>query len=157
MTAILPGSAARWRRAARWIPGLAVTVLVLAGCGGSSDQGKTDQGKTVKQLTIPAYASFPAVTVPITKGSPARCRLDAKGITHNAVRFLGPSPTSLNDVYFIGARNAFVDFKAHRCDIAYLRGPLSRRLTAKQRRRLVGRFTFLGQTGRELSPKAPRK
>src|SRR5436190_23532152 len=30
-----------------------VTALVLAGCGGSSDYGKT-----VKQLTIPAYAQF---------------------------------------------------------------------------------------------------
>jgi hypothetical protein len=110
-----------------------------------------------KQLTIPGYSSFPAVTVPITKGSPARCRLDAKGITHNAVRFLGPSPTSLNDVYYLGVRNTFVDFKAHRCDLAYLRGPLSRRLSAKQRRRLVKRFTFLGATGRRLSPKAPGK
>ncbi len=130
-----------------------ITVLVLAGCGGSSDQATTVK----KQLTIPAYGSFPAVTVPITKGSPARCRLDAKGITHNAVRFLAPSPTSLNDVYFTGARNAFIDFKAHRCDISYLRGPLSHRLTATQRKRLVGRFTFLGETGRELSRKAPRK
>jgi hypothetical protein len=131
----------------------AILLGMLAGCGGSSDHGKTVK----KQLTIPAYASFPAVTVPITKGSPARCRLAAKGITHNAVRFLAPSPTSLNDVYFLGARNTFVDFKAHRCDISYLRGPLSRRLTAKQRRRLIARFTFLGETGRKLSPKAPRK
>jgi hypothetical protein len=133
---------------------VAIAALVLAGCGGSSDHDKTAKRK---QLTIPGYASFPAVTVPITKGSPARCRLDAKGITHNAVRFLAPSPTSLNDVYFIGARNAFADFEAHRCDISYLRGPLSRRLTAKQRRRLVGHFTFFGDVGRDLSPKAPRK
>ncbi len=129
-----------------------VTALVLAGCGGSSDDGKT-----VKQLTVPAYASFPAVTVPITNGTPARCRLDAKGFTRDAVAFLAPSPATPPDVYFIGARTAFVDFEAHRCEIAYLRGPLSRRLTATQRRRLVGRFTFLGEIGRELSPKAPRK
>jgi hypothetical protein len=145
MWSILRGGTARWV----WL----VAVLLLAGCGGSSDEGKTVK----KQLTIPGYANVPAVTVPITKGSPARCRLDAKGITHNAVRFLAPSPTSLNDVYFLGARNTFVDFKAHRCDLAYLRGPLSRRLTAKQRRRLVARFTFLGETGRKLSSKAPRK
>src|SRR3954453_21926052 len=145
----------RRERRRRRIAGAMTAMLlgVLAGCGGSSDDGKTAK----KQLTIPGYASFPAVTVPITKGSPARCRLDAKGITHNAVRFLAPSPTSLNDVYFLGARNTFVDFKAHRCDLAYLRGPLSRRLTAKQRRRLVARFTFLGETGRKLSPRAPRK
>jgi hypothetical protein len=129
------------------------TALVLAGCGGSSDHGKTVK----KQLTIPAYASFPAVTVPIRKGTPARCRLDARGFTRDAVAFLAPRPATPPDVYFLGARNAFIDFEAHRCDIAYLRGPLSRRLTATQRRRLVGHFTFLGEIGRELSPKAPQK
>jgi hypothetical protein len=145
----------RRERRRRRIGGAMTAILlgVLAGCGGSSDDGKTVK----KELTVPGYASFPPVTVPITKGSPARCRLDAKGITHNAVRFLGPSPTSLNDVYYLGARNTFVDFKAHRCDLAYLRGPLSRRLSAEQRRRLVGHFTFLGEAGRKLSPKAPRK
>ena len=166
MAAILFGSTARWRRArsgdrSRSLDchaahhGLLVclvTALVLAGCGGSSDHGKT-----VKQLTIPAYASFPAVTVPITKGTPARCRLDAKGFTRDAVGFLAPSPATPPDVYFIGARTAFIDFEAHRCDISYLREPLSRRLTATQRQRLVGHFTFLGEIGRELSPKAPRK
>jgi hypothetical protein len=135
----------------------AILLGLLAGCGGSSDHGKTDQGKTVKQMTVPAYSGVPAVTVPVTKGSPARCRLDAKGITHNAVRFLAPSPTSLNDVYFLGARNTFVDFKAHRCDLAYLRGPLTRRLTADQLRRLIGHFTFLGETAHKLRPNAPRK
>lgn len=162
MTAILLGCTARWRRARSytvdchaahhgflvWL----VTALLLAGCGGSSGHGKT-----VKQLTIPAYASFPAITVPITRGTPARCRLDAKGFTRDAVAFLAPSPATPPDVYFLGARTAFIDFEAHRCGLAYLRGPLSRRLTATQRRRLVGRFTFLGEIGRELSPKALRK
>jgi hypothetical protein len=129
-----------------------VTALVLAGCGGSADHGKT-----AKQLTIPAYASFPAVTVPITKGTPARCRLDAKGFTRDAVAFLAPRPATPPDVYFLGARTAYIDFEAHRCETAYLRGPLSRRLTAAQRRRLVARFTFLGKLGDELSRKAPRK
>jgi hypothetical protein len=129
-----------------------VTALVLAGCGGSSDDGKT-----AKQLTIPGYASFPAVTVAVTKGTPARCRLDAKGFTRDAVAFLAPSPATPPDVYFLGARTAFVDFEAHRCDLAYIRRPLSRRLTATQRRRVIGRFTFLGEVGRKLSPKAPRK
>jgi hypothetical protein len=129
-----------------------VTVPVLAGCGGSSDHGKT-----VKQLTIPAYASFPAVTVPITKGTPARCRLDAKGFTRDAVAFLAPRPATPPDVYFLGARTAFIDFEAHRCAVTYLRRPVSRRLTAAQRRRLIGRFTFLGDMGPELSPNAPRK
>ena len=129
-----------------------ITALVLAGCGGSSGQGKT-----VKQLTFPAYAGFPATTVPITTGTPARCRRDANGFTHDAVGFLGPSATQEVDVYFMGARTAFIDFEAHRCDVADLRGALSRRLTATQRRRLVGRFTFLGKFGRELSPKARQK
>jgi len=129
-----------------------ITALALAGCGGSSNHGKT-----AKQLTIPAYASFPAVTVPITKGTPARCRLDAKGFTRDAVAFLAPSPATPPDVYFLGARTAFIDFEAHRCDIAYLRGPLSRRLTVTQRRRVVGHFTFLGETGRELIRTATRK
>jgi hypothetical protein len=129
--------------------------LVLAGCGGSSDHDKT-VSKTGKELTIPAYGSFPAVTVPIKKGTPARCRLDAQGFTRDAVAFLRPRPATPPDVYFLGARTAFIDFEAHRCDLAYLRGPLSRRLTAKQRRAIVGHFTFLGETGRELTPKAPR-
>src|SRR3954466_5190799 len=131
-------------RARSW--GSLMAVLVLAGCGGSSDHGKT-----AKQLTIPAYASFPAVTVPMRRGTPARCRLAAKGFTRDAVAFLAPRPATPPDVYFLGARTAFIDFEAHQCDLAYLRGPLSRRLTAKQRRRLVGRFTFLGEVGRELS------
>jgi hypothetical protein len=135
---------------------LLVIALVLAGCGGSSDHDN-GQDKTAKQLTIPGYASFPAVTVPIRKGTPARCRLDAQGFTHNAVRFVAPNPPTPPDVYFLGARNAFIDFEARRCDVAYLRGPLSRRLTPTQRRRLVGRFTFLGETGRKLGPTAPRK
>lgn len=125
-----------------------VTVLVLPGCGGSSDNGAT-----AKQLTVPAYASFPAQTIPITDGTPARCRLDARGLTRDAVAFLRPSPATPPDVYFLGARTAFIDFEAHSCDIAYLRGPLSRRLTAKQRRTIVDRFTFLGETGRELAPR----
>ena len=128
--------------------------LAMAGCGGGATTSSTSP---VKRLTIPAYASFPAVTVPITKGTPARCRLDAKGFTRDAVAFLAPSPATPPDVYFIGARTAYIDLEAHRCEIAYLRGPLSRRLTATQRRRLVGRFTFLGETGRKLSPQAPRK
>jgi hypothetical protein len=128
-----------------------VTALVLAGCGGSSGHGKT-----VKQVTFPAYAGFPATTETVTTGTPARCRRDAKGFTHNAVRFLAPSTTPV-DVYLIGARTAFIDFEAHRCRVAYLRRALSRRLTATQRRRLVGGFTFLRKIGRELSPKTPRK
>jgi hypothetical protein len=114
--------------------------LPVAGCGGGATTSSTSP---VKQLTISGYGSFPAETVPITRGTPARCRLDAKGFTHNAVAFLAPSPPTPPDVYFLGARTAFIDFEAHRCALTYIRRPLSRRLTATQRRRLVGRFTFL--------------
>jgi hypothetical protein len=140
-------------------------VLALAGCGGGTATTTVQQttttpssghGKAAKQVTFPAYAGFPATTETITSGTPARCRLDAKGFTHNAVRFLTPS-TSPVDVYLIGARTAFLDFVAHRCGVTYLREPLSRRLTATQRRRLVEGFTFMGKLGHELSPKAPRK
>ena len=96
------------------------------------------------------FPLFFPITVPITNGTPARCRLDAKGFTRDAVAFLAPSPATPPDVYFLGARTAFVDFEAHRCDLEYIRGPLSRRLTAAQLRRLVGRFTFLGETGPKL-------
>src|SRR3954463_1066238 len=103
----------RRERRRRRIAGAMTAILlgVLAGCGGSSDDGKTAK----KQLTIPGYASFPAVTVPITKGSPARCRLDAKWITHNAVSFLAPSPTSLIFVYFRDARNPLFYSKRRLC------------------------------------------
>jgi hypothetical protein len=143
------------------VPLLACVVpLSLASCGGDTTTTTTTSsghGKAVKQLTVPAYAGYPAITVPITRGTPARCRLDAKAFTRDAVAFLAPSPPTPPDVYFLNARTTFVDFEAHRCGVTYLRRALSRRLTATQRRRVVGRFTFLGEIGRELSPKAPRK
>jgi hypothetical protein len=140
--------------------------LSLASCGGATTATTMQQtttttssghGKAVRQLTIPGYAGYPAITVPIASGTPARCRLGAKAFTRDAVAFLAPSPPTPPDVYFLNARTAFVDFEAHRCGVTYLRRALSRRLTATQRRRVVGRFTFLGEIGRELTPKAPRK
>ena len=140
--------------------------LSLASCGGDTTTTTAQQtttttssghGKAVKQLTVPAYAGYPAITVPITRGTPARCRLDAKAFTRDAVAFLAPSPPTPPDVYFLNARTSFVDFEAHRCAVTYLRRALSRRLTATQRRRVVGHFTFLGEIGRELTPKTPRK
>ena len=130
--------------------------LASRGPGARGLGGSSGHGMAVKQVTFPAYAGFPATTETITTETPARCRLDAQGFTHNAVRFLAPSTTPV-DVYLIGARTAFIDFEAHRCGVTYLRRALSRRLTATQRRRLMGRFTFMGKLGRELSPKAPQK
>lgn len=143
-----------------------VVPLSLASCGGDTTATTGQQATTstssghaeaAKQLTVPAYAGYPAVTVPIRRGTPARCRLDAKAFARDAVAFLAPSPPTPPDVYFLNARTTFVDFEAHRCGVTYLRRALSRRLTATQRRRVVGRFTFLGEIGRELTPKAPSK
>ena len=69
-----------------------------------------------------------------------------------AVSFLAPFPSN-SDVYLELAHLQFLEFKAHRCDVAILRKALSRRATAKQRRIIVERpaFTFLGETGRELT------
>jgi hypothetical protein len=137
-----------------------VVPLSLASCGGDTTRTTLEEtttttssghSKAVKQLTVPAYAGYPAITVPITRGTPARCRLDAKAFTRDAVAFLAPSPPTPPDVYFLNARTTFVDFEAHRCGLTYLRRALSRRLTATQRRRVVGHFTFLGEIGRELT------
>ena len=51
------------------------------------------------------------------------------------------------------ARLQFLEFKAHRCDVAILREAFSRRATARQRRAVVARveFSFLGDDGRELT------
>jgi hypothetical protein len=130
--------------------------LSLASCGGgaaTTTATSPDHGEAEKQLTVPAYAGYPAVTVPIKRGTPARCRLDAKAFTRDAVAFLAPSPPTPPDVYFLNARTTFVDSEAHRCGVTYLRRALSRRLTATQQRRVLGRFTFLGETARELAPK----
>jgi len=69
-----------------------------------------------------------------------------------AVSFLAPFPSN-SDVYLELAHLQFLEFEAHRCNVAILRNALSRRATAKQRRIIVGSpaFTFLGETGRELA------
>ena len=66
--------------------------------------------------------------------------------------FLAPFPSD-SDTHLVLARLQFLEFKAHRCDVAILREALSRRATATQRRVIVARveFSFLGETGRELT------
>jgi hypothetical protein len=51
------------------------------------------------------------------------------------------------------ARVQFLDFKAHRCDLAILRSEFSRQATQKQRQAIVARseFSFLEETRRELT------
>jgi hypothetical protein len=112
--------------------------MLVAGCGDSSGHRKAEK----RQVTLPAYGSFRATTETVTTGSPRICRFDAKTLADDAVKFLVPSPTP-PDIYFIGARTAFYDFKARRCDAALLRAALSQRLTATQLHVLLPRFPFL--------------
>jgi ABC-type oligopeptide transport system substrate-binding subunit len=125
---------------------LLLGILVLAGCGDSSGHRKAAEKR---QVTVPAYGTFHATTQPVTKGTPARCKLDAAAMTRDAVSFLTPSPTPV-DLYFVAARTQFADYQAGSCDVSYLRDALSRRLTPKQRKTLVAGWPFLGKTGREL-------
>ena len=125
-----------------------LSVLVLAGCGGSSSGHRAAE----KQVTAPAYNGYPAITIPVETGTRARCRREAEAFSREAVRFLAPFPSD-SDTHLVIARLQFLEFKAHRCDLAMLRATLSRHATPKQRRALVRRieFAFLGDAGRELS------
>lgn len=127
---------------------LVLAVVVLAGCGGSPDDGNAE-----KELTVPAYGPYPAMTVPVTPGTPALCRAKAEAFSRAAASFLRPFPSDA-DNYRVLARVQFIAFKAHLCDTAILRKALSRRLTVKQLRVVLAYFGFLGETGRELA-KAP--
>ncbi|HEX5029100.1 MAG TPA: hypothetical protein VFV56_09830 [Gaiellaceae bacterium] len=123
-----------------------LSVLLLAGCGGSS--GSDAQ----TQVTAPAYNGYPAITIPVTTGSTARCRHEADAFSREAVKFLAPFPSD-SDTHLVVARVQFYEFTAHRCDLGILRDAFSRHATPKQRRTIVDRieFMFLGDTGRELT------
>jgi len=103
-------------------------------------------------VIVPAYNVYPAVTIPVTSASPARCRRDAEAFSRRAVAFLAPYPSD-SDTHLVIARVQFLDFKAHRCDPAILRREFSRQATRKQRQAVVARseFAFLGDAGRELT------
>src|SRR5262249_11022538 len=123
------------------------SALVLGGCGGSSTKGDAEG-----QVTSPSYNGYPAITIPVTTGTPAQCQYAAQAFSRNAVRFLAPFPSD-SDNYLVIARLQFYEFKAHPCDVAILRSAFARRATAKQRRTIVGRieFAFLGDTGPQLT------
>ena len=127
--------------------GLVLLVLLLAGCGGSSRGADA-----TNQITAPAYNGYPAITIPVETGTPARCRHEANAFSREAVAFLLPFPSD-SDTHLVIARVQFYEFKAHRCDVAILRDAFSERATPKQRRTIVDRieFAFLGDTGRELT------
>jgi hypothetical protein len=118
-----------------------LAVLVLGGCGGDEN--------AAKELTVPAYGQFPAMTVPVTRGTPAFCRAKADAFSRAAAAFLRPFPSDA-DNYRVLARVQFIAFEAHLCDTAVLRTAFSRRLTLQQRREVVSYFGFLGETAREL-------
>jgi hypothetical protein len=127
---------------------LLLCVLVLGGCGGSSS--RDNEAET--QVTAPAYNGYPAITIPVETGTPARCRHEARTFSREAVAFLAPFPSD-SDTHLVVARLQFLEFKAHLCDLDILRDAFSARATPQQRRTIVGRieFAFLGDTGRELT------
>lgn len=131
------------RSSAVWL----LSALLLGGCGGSSSADGN-----AEKITVPAYSGFPAIVLPVTTGTPAQCQREAQVFSGAAVSFLAPFPSD-SDVYLELAHLQFLEFKAHRCDVAILRKALSRRTTTKQRRVIVSRveFSFLGETGRELT------
>jgi RNase P protein component len=126
---------------------LPVALLVLAGCGGASRHSDA-----AGEITAPAYNGYPGITIPVTTGTEAQCRHEARAFSREAVAFLAPFPSD-SDTHLVIARVQFYEFEAHRCDIAILRKAFSESATPKQRRTIVDRieFTFLGDTGRELT------
>ena len=123
-----------------------LSTLLLGGCGGSG------HGDEEKQITVPSYNGYPAITISVTTGTPAQCRHEAQVFSRNAVAFLAPFPSD-SDNYLVLARLQFLEFKAHSCDVEILRDAFARRATPKQRQAVVSRieFIFLGDTGRELT------
>jgi len=130
------------RSRAAWL----LSALLLGGCGGSG------HGDEEKQITVPSYNGYPAITIPVTTGTPAQCRHEAQVFSRAAVAFLAPFPSD-SDNYLVLARLQFLEFKAHSCDVEILRDAFARRATPKQRQAVVSRieFIFLGDTGRELT------
>jgi len=122
-------------------------LLLVAGCGGSSASDGSEN-----QVTAPAYNGYPAITIPVTNGSTARCRHEADAFSREAVKFLAPYPSD-SDTHLVIARVQFYEFTAHRCDLGILRDAFSQHATPKQRRAIVNRieFMFLGDTVRELT------
>ena len=125
---------------------LLLCALVLAGCGGSDGEHRAQ-----KQMTIPSYGPFPAMTVPVTEGTPEQCRAEADAFSRAAEGFLRPFPSDA-DNYRVLARVQFVAFKAHQCETELLREAVARRLTVKQVREVLRFFGFMGDDARALLP-----
>jgi hypothetical protein len=101
---------------------------------------------------VPAYRESPAITIPVRSATSAQCRHEAEAFSRRAVAFLAPYPSD-SDTHLVSARLQFLEFKAHRCDLAILVREFSRQATRKQRQAVVARseFSFLGETRRELT------
>jgi hypothetical protein len=122
--------------------------ILLAVCG-APDDANADKG-----LTVPKYSLYPAMTVPVKRGTPAQCRAEADAFSRAAKSFLRPYPSD-TDIYRVLARVQFTAFTAHRCDTAILREEISRRLTVKQLREVLRFFGFMGEVGEQLA-RGPR-
>jgi hypothetical protein len=124
---------------------LLLCVLLLAGCGGSSSEDE-------KQVVAPAYNGYPAITIPVETGTPAKCRHEAEAFSREAVKFLAPFPSD-SDTHLVIARLQFLEFKAHRCDLEMLRTTFAQHATPQQRQTIVDRieFTFLGDAAGKLA------
>jgi hypothetical protein len=127
-----------------------VVLAVVLAVGGLAGGADADNG-----VTIPRYSLYPTTTIPAKRGTPAQCRAEAESFSRAAKGFLRPYPSD-TDIYLVLARVQFTAFMAHRCDTAILRRVVSRRLTTRQLRNVLGFFGFMGEVGRKLAQAPPR-
>jgi len=127
-----------------------VVLAVVLAVGGLAGGADADNG-----VTIPRYSLYPTTTIPAKRGTPAQCRAEAESFSRAAKGFLRPYPSD-TDIYLVLARVQFTAFMAHRCDTAILRRAVSRRLTTRQLRNVLGFFGFMGEVGRKLAQAPPR-
>ncbi|HXH97532.1 MAG TPA: hypothetical protein VNH40_10015 [Gaiellaceae bacterium] len=119
------------------VAALAVTVVVVAGCGGSPSAGSS-----VGTVTVRAYDVYPpdTISVPSTNPESPTCHVDARAFARSSLQFLahsGPKAAYPADLYYVIMREELADFEARRCSPALLGSALDRSLTAKQRTALV--------------------
>jgi len=127
-----------------------VVLAVVLAVGSLAGGADADNG-----VTIPGYSLYPTTTIPAKRGTPAQCRAEAESFSRAAKGFLRPYPSD-TDIYLVLARVQFTAFMAHRCDTAILRRAVSRRLTTRQLRNVLGFFGFMGEVGRKLAQAPPR-
>jgi hypothetical protein len=119
------------------VAALAVSVVAVAGCGGSPPAGSS-----VGRVTVRAYDAYPpdTISVPSTNPESPTCRIDARAFARASLQFLahsGPKAAYPADLYYVIMREELADFEARRCSPALLGNALDRSLTAQQRTALV--------------------